>query len=86
LSYTTLTHCNSWIDGSELVYLCGNSLGLQPKRSRELVLEELDVWAERGVQGHFDHPKGRAWAGIDLPATDLLLDVVGRLSQPIRDL
>lgn len=29
------------------VYLCGNSLGLQPRRTAEMVLEELDVWAER---------------------------------------
>ncbi|KAI8147409.1 hypothetical protein BJV82DRAFT_595375 [Fennellomyces sp. T-0311] len=30
-------------------YLCGNSLGLMPKRSRELVQEELEVWATRYI-------------------------------------
>ena len=28
-------------------YLCGNSLGLLPKRARKLVEEELDVWSTR---------------------------------------
>jgi kynureninase len=40
-------------DGGEVVYLCGNSLGLQPKRARALVEEELDDWARLGVEGHF---------------------------------
>ena len=32
---------------NECVYLCGNSLGLQPKNTRKLLNEELDVWAAR---------------------------------------
>lgn len=28
-------------------YLAGNSLGLQPKRASHLVLEEMDVWADK---------------------------------------
>lgn len=35
------------------VYLVGNSLGLEPKRTREVVLRELDAWAKHGVEGHF---------------------------------
>lgn len=35
------------------VYLVGNSLGLQPKRTRECILQELDAWAALGVEGHF---------------------------------
>jgi kynureninase len=38
-------------DGIEVAYFCGNSLGLQPKRSRQLVVEELDKWAIKGVNG-----------------------------------
>ncbi len=40
------------------VYLSGNSLGLQPKLAREAVMEELDAWAQLGVDGHFSgkHP------------------------------
>ncbi len=29
------------------VYLCGNSLGLMPKRARTLMQQELDVWSKR---------------------------------------
>ena len=42
--------------GNPLIYLCGNSLGLQPKKSREYVQQELDQWAEIGVEGHFRAP------------------------------
>ncbi|KAJ3186664.1 hypothetical protein HDU85_007484 [Gaertneriomyces sp. JEL0708] len=50
---------------SDCIYLCGNSLGLQPKKTRKLLEEELDVWASAGVQGHFNHPYGRPWVSID---------------------
>lgn len=40
------------------VYLCGNSLGLMPKVTRDAVVQELDDWARLGVEGHFHakHP------------------------------
>ena len=50
----------------EAVYLCGNSLGLMPKRTRQLVNEELDVWSESGVHGHFHHRFGRQWVSTDV--------------------
>jgi kynureninase len=40
-------------DGSDEIYLCGNSLGLQPKLAAEYVRRELSQWAELGVKGHF---------------------------------
>ena len=40
-------------DGRDVCYLCGNSLGLQPKAIRQALLNELDQWAEHGVEGHF---------------------------------
>ena len=45
-------------DGSPVVYLCGNSLGLQPKSAREYVNEVVDDWARYAVEGHFKgkHP------------------------------
>lgn len=36
----------------DTTYLCGNSLGLMPRRAREVVCEELDDWAELAVEGH----------------------------------
>ncbi|KAJ1968216.1 Kynureninase (L-kynurenine hydrolase), partial [Dimargaris verticillata] len=29
------------------IYLCGNSLGLQPKRTKQMIVEEMEVWAKR---------------------------------------
>jgi len=34
-------------------YLCGNSLGLQPRSASQAVQREMQAWAERGVEGHF---------------------------------
>lgn len=35
------------------VYLCGNSLGLQPKNCKTEVITYLDKWANEAVEGHF---------------------------------
>ena len=32
--------------GTELIYLCGNSLGLQPKITSEYIKEVLNDWAK----------------------------------------
>lgn len=39
--------------GKECVYLCGHSLGLQPKSARTYLEQELKDWAGLGVEGHF---------------------------------
>ena len=40
--------------GENLIYLCGNSLGLQPKSVRKHIEQELTDWQNLGVEGHFD--------------------------------
>ena len=40
--------------GEELVYLCGNSLGLQPKKTSNYIQQELNDWSKFGVEGHTD--------------------------------
>jgi kynureninase len=40
------------IDGKPAIYFTGNSLGLQPKTVKRFVQEELDDWANLGVEGH----------------------------------
>ncbi len=40
-------------NGKPCIYLCGNSLGLQPKRTELFIEEELKNWREKGVEGHF---------------------------------
>jgi kynureninase len=39
--------------GQPSVYLCGNSLGLQPKCTMDHIGREMARWAEHGVEGHF---------------------------------
>jgi len=41
-------------DGTPQLYFCGHSLGLQPRRARALVAEELDAWEQLGVEAHFN--------------------------------
>ena len=41
-------------NGKELIYFCGNSLGLQPKSVRDHINIELDDWEKLGVEGHFE--------------------------------
>ncbi|MBS1912446.1 MAG: kynureninase [Bacteroidetes bacterium] len=53
-SYHFPRHTN----GEPMIYLVGNSLGLQPKGVGEAIEQELRDWAELGVEGHFEakHP------------------------------
>ena len=41
-------------NGKEAIYLCGNSLGLQPKSAKSHIMAVLDDWRELGVKGHFE--------------------------------
>ncbi|MET0499481.1 MAG: kynureninase [Steroidobacteraceae bacterium] len=52
-------HIPRLADGTDSVYLCGHSLGLQPKATAGILTAELDSWAQRGVAGHFD--SARPW-------------------------
>jgi len=45
--------------GRRLIYLCGHSLGLQPKSASQYVEQELKDWQRLGVLGH--HVAGRPW-------------------------
>ena len=41
------------INGRESIYFTGNSLGLQAKTTQDYVVNELEDWANFGVEGHF---------------------------------
>ena len=57
----------------EMAYFAGNSLGLQPKATRDELLADLDAWARLGVEGH--HEGGRPW----LPYHSFLTEPAARL-------
>ena len=40
-------------NGNNVIYFCGNSLGLQPKRTRNFVDEVMNDWSVMAVEGHF---------------------------------
>ncbi|WP_046757343.1 kynureninase [Kordia jejudonensis] len=53
-SYRSQFHIPKDAAGNEWLYFCGNSLGLQPKVTQEYIQQELNDWANLGVEGHFD--------------------------------
>jgi kynureninase len=62
-------------EGRNACYLCGNSLGLQPKSVGYLMNLELDDWARYGVEGHF---KARnPWFSYHHLFTERLAKIVG---------
>ena len=62
-------------NGDDVIYLTGNSLGLQPRRTREYIEQELKDWAELGVEGHF-HAKN-PWMPYHEFVAESLARVVG---------
>ena len=58
-----------------VVYLCGNSLGLQPKSARAAVEQELNDWAKFGVEGHFNAKN--PWFGYHHLLTENAAKIVG---------
>ena len=62
-------------NGEEEIYLCGNSLGLQPELAAQYVNDELQQWQKLGVKGHFsgDFP----WMPYHEFLSDGFADLVG---------
>ena len=69
-------------DGALCIYLCGNSLGLQPRRTSERIHQYLSTWASQGVFGHFkplsDSPLP-TWLHVDDEAAEKIAPLVGAL-------
>mgnify|MGYP000023514696 CR=1 FL=1 len=66
--------------GNDWLYFTGNSLGLQPKTAKEYINQELEDWANLGVEGHFEgkHP----WINYHELLTDKMATIVG--AKPIE--
>ncbi|PGH05655.1 kynureninase [Blastomyces parvus] len=65
---------------SQCTYLCGNSLGLQPKSTRTYVDRFLQTWATKAVLGHFTPHEDELmppFLDIDTRAANLMAPVVG---------
>lgn len=66
--------------GNELIYMTGNSLGLQPKITKEYINQELKDWANLGVEGH-THGQN-PWLHYHEYLTETMADIVG--AKPIE--
>ena len=69
------------VNGKDSIYFTGNSLGLQPKTTQDHVLNELEDWANYGVEGHF-HAKN-PWVSYHEMFSPLLAEIVGGLPEEI---
>jgi kynureninase len=63
------------VNGKTSIYFCGNSLGLQPKTTKQFLTQELDDWAKLGVEGHI-HAK-RPWLYYHKFSKKALSKIVG---------
>jgi kynureninase len=77
LRYRDRFHIPRTANGTDSVYLCAHSLGLQPKSTRAYIEQELNDWELLGVEGHFRarHP----WVEYNRLLTDQTARLVGAM-------
>lgn len=69
------------VNDREVIYFTGNSLGLQPRRSKAFVEEIMQDWADLGVEGHFQAEK--PWWDYHERLAAPLAKVVGALEEEV---
>ena len=74
-SFRSQFHIPKDSHGNELVYLCGNSLGLQPKLTKKYINDFLDDWATLGVEGHVEG--NNPWLPYHEFLTEKMAKIVG---------
>ncbi|RAK20909.1 kynureninase [Flavobacterium aquaticum] len=62
------------VNGKQVIYFTGNSLGLQPKRTKSYVDEVMSDWANLAVEGHFysDKPWWDYQERFAVPLSDIV--------------
>ena len=68
-------------NGVDMIYLCGNSLGLQPKATAIEITAQLTNWAKYGVEGWFDGDD--PWLSYHKQFKQPLANIVGALPEEI---
>lgn len=79
-TYRDLFHIPKNKEGNPWIYMTGNSLGLQPKQTKSYVNQELEDWANLGVEGHFEAKN--PWLAYHEFLTKSMAKVVG--AKPIE--
>ena len=86
LKRATLSKPEDESPSPECTYLCGNSLGLQPRRAARYIDVFLKQWSTKAVTGHFvehsDSPLA-PFLHIDDAAAKLMAPVVGALESEV---
>jgi len=68
-------------NGKNFIYLCGNSLGLQPKVAIDVLKGQLDNWANYAVEGWFDG--NEPWMFYHKELKKLMAPIVGALPSEV---
>ena len=68
-------------NSADMIYLCGNSLGLQPKATAGVIAEQLNNWGTYAVEGWFDGDS--PWMFYHKQLTKTLAGLVGALDAEV---
>ncbi|WP_428331360.1 kynureninase [Mucilaginibacter sp.] len=68
-------------NGKDAIYLCGNSLGLQPATARQYISDQFKNWEELAIEGFFmgDDP----WLSYHKQLTGTLAEIVGAKTEEV---
>jgi len=69
------------VNNKEVIYFTGNSLGLQPKRTKIYVDDVMEDWANLAVEGHFYADK--PWWDYHERLAEPLAKIVGALTKEV---
>ncbi len=76
-SFRSMFHIPKLPNGEEAVYLCGNSLGLQPKSAAKFIEKEMQQWQNLAVEGWFEEPD--PWVNRHQHIKKLISPIIGAL-------
>ncbi|MCY4524156.1 MAG: kynureninase [Halobacteriovoraceae bacterium] len=68
-------------EGDNVLYFCGHSLGLIPKKTKEYVKQELENWEKMAVEGHFS--ANPPWYSYHEVLTDQTARLLGATSKEV---
>ena len=73
---------NTFSGEDECIYLCGHSLGLQPKNTINHINVVLNNWAKMGVHGHFEGKQ--PWTLLEESNKPIMAKLVGKICEITR--
>src|ERR1700733_10182342 len=68
-------------NGNDAIYLCGNSLGLQPVTAQKYINDQLSNWKELAIEGFF--AGNDPWLGYHNKLTHTLSNILGAQNEEI---